>query len=342
MVDWWCVDEFEVVTIVAAVVCGDEQTSLLQSCDRTGKRFVYQGQLPEAVGHVALIDVVIATHEPILVVKPGDATRVIQIPPRRKSRLAQVRELCSSMGAFSSLWHRADFQARLGVDQNSAWEDLFYATHKASSGNFLRADAGSSTVVKQIYDQGLCHGIILAGISCQPFSRLGDQAGMSDCRASSLGAVLNTAWASQASMVILECVPPVLHNKEFREELRNFCRLTGYQLSQQGLDLKMTWCTRRERWIGVLSAPGFGVCQVPPLPVHPARQKIGDVMVYLKQWSDEVLNQLQLSNHELTQFTMYAVGGIESLYLDLQGVLPTSLHSFGNQLARCACGCRGP
>lgn len=340
MVDWWAHGPGDVQGIVAAVLCSDDQFALLQTCDRAGFRFLLNGAAPKGACQVVLMDVVLDRLEPVPCVSLKDTSRVEAIPPCHTKNLSQVTELCCGTGAFSTLWSRLQFHVKLGVDHNPNWQEMFQEAHPGA--DFLAADAGSVETLKVMHDKQLTHGVILAGVSCQPYSRLGDQGGMADSRSSSLDEALMTTWCTQSAVLVLECVAPVLHHKDFQAHLQKFCQLTGYHLSQQVLDLKTTWCTRRERWIGVLTAPALGKCVIPPLPRDCEHQVIRQVMPYIKLWPSDVLAQIQLNRHELEQFAQHAVGGPNALNINLDGVLPTSLHSIGNQLTKCACGCRGP
>ena len=62
----------------------------------------------------------------------------------------------------------------------------------------------------------------------------------------------------QSAVVLLECVPGALNDSAFQEVLKRFVSLTGFRLCQTILRLSDSWCSRRDRWFGVLSAPIFG------------------------------------------------------------------------------------
>lgn len=122
-------------------------------------------------------------------------------------------------GALSSELHHVGFQTVLGVDQNPVWELLFHALHVHDAPDFLEADAGSSQTARATFDKDIVHGTGLAGLSCQPFSKMGDEAGMADSRAGSLEEVPRISWATQSVAILLECVLPVLKHVEFQATL---------------------------------------------------------------------------------------------------------------------------
>ena len=122
----------------------------------------------------------------------------------------------------------------------------------------------------------------------------------------------------------------------------SFVHPTGFSISQQTLELADMWCTHRHRWFAVLTAPPIGQCPIPPLPPTKSWKTIGKVMPNWQNWPEDQHEQLQLTLYELDKFHRYVKGGVERCYVDDAKILPTCLHSAGNQLYPCRCGCRGP
>lgn len=342
--DWACARVGDIANIVAIMVCrsDDGGFSLMQTADRRSQKFVMTGQLPKGASHVTIVNGVVDQTEPVPVLKMVPGTRVEGLSPCTPAALHQVTELCSGFGGFTSEFHRINLHTKLAVDQNKVWEGLFKELHGHSQPVFLNASAGSPVTINKMLDMNLQQGIVVAGVSCQPFSQLGDQAGMDDTRATSIHEVLKTAWATQASAIMLECVPPVLRNQQFQATLKSFCQATGYFLSQRLVDLKNGWCARRQRWFAVLTAPALGPCPLEEFPTDPEHQVISSVLPHVQGWSPGEMQQLTLDLYELQKYEDYAVGGVKAAYLQMEGFLPTTLHSLSNQLTPCACGCRGP
>eukprot|EP00438_Fugacium_kawagutii_P007516 Skav231097 [mRNA] locus=scaffold2525:233653:243147:- [translate_table: standard] len=328
------------MSFVATVLCRDEGTALVQLSDRSASRILIQGCIPDAACQIAALDVVVQMAHPLPTVRVALGSRIEVMRACTKKSLHTVTEMCCGMGCFSAPFGRAGFDVKLGIDKNDAWAELFQAAHVDGESRFLASDAGSTVAVRKMYDLGTDHGVVLAGISCQPFSRLGDSGGMADDRAGSVVEVLRSCWLTQSVLVVLECVPQVLQNKQFQQTLLDYCARTGYHLTQQVLDLQTTWCTRRERWFAVLSAPVMGPCKIDRLPKDDRFKTVGKVLPFVKSWPEEEAQQLKLSGFELGRYIEFAVGGIEATYLKFDEVLPTVLHSAGNQLHPCSCGCR--
>lgn len=269
----------------------------------------------------------------------GDGATVVPIHACDRSSLNRVVELCCGIGAFSSVCSALDFSVLAGVDTNSRWESIFRALHPGSS-SFLHGGCGDSAVVQKLLSLGGLHSIVLSGVSCQPFSVGGDRRGLKDPRSISLPHTLRTAWLLQAPVVVLECTPEIQNDREVQVMLAEYCKATGCFLFQSVFALQDIWCTKRERWFAVISAGPFGQIRIPPPPMLRDCRLVGYVMPYVVQWPREDLQQIELSLYELNNYYLYAAGGIQKAFLDLKAQLPTLLHSCGNQLYDCRCGCR--
>lgn len=185
---------------------------------------------------------------------------------------------------------------------------------------------------------GVFSTAVAAGVHCQPFSRMGDAKGMNDCRSQSLPKALATSWILQVVMIVLECVPGVMQDAGFQGVVKQFSLQTGYRLSQVVLHLHDSWCSRRDRWIGVLVAPVMTPLHIPPMP----KLDVRDLFAVFPVLPPEDQKQVALNLYELSKYHAYATGGISRQYVDLDSQAATLLHSLGNQMYHCACGCRPP
>lgn len=78
---------------------------------------------------------------------------------------------------------------------------------------------------------------------------------------------------------------------------------------------------------------------IPELPIFSDRQKVSDIMPYIKHWPDSDASQLVLSLYEHGKFLDYG-GGLAPHFLDMNSQMATALHAWGNQIYPCKCGCR--
>ena len=339
---WEHLEDGQYITFVAGSILLDNSGAhLMQTLDNPRRTVVVKGDLGKVSQQYAFLQVRVEATTPVITCRIDPGSEVLPLEPCHRDDLFLLTELCCGMGAWSSVAEKAGYHVVAGVDTNSRWQSLFEAAHPTHA-RFIAGDCAHPSVVMQLHSLGAEHSTIVAGVNCQPFSSGGDKRGLDDPRSSSLHKVLQTAWVLQSPVVILECVVEVQNDQRFQTVLKQFCASTGYRLTQQSLELADTWCTYRHRWFAVLTAPPIGQCFVPPLPPQVAWKTIGKVMPAWQQWSEEEQQQIQLNLYELNKFHDFVKGGIEKCYVDDSKVLPTCLHSAGNQLYKCRCGCRGP
>ena len=323
--------------LVFSVICfSEEKWHLAQSQDRRGLKLWIYGEVPRATT-VAGVELLVTSVSPMQLTV-DDRTVLVPVPLCDRAALQRVTDLCCGMGGFSSTAGRLGFRVCAGVDQNGLWKKLFATIH--ADAQFHAGDLTDPFVLQELLRQGLFHGVVCAGISCQPHSVLGDRRGMLDPRAQSLPKALVVAWILQAAVLILECTPEILRDANAQEIIRQFAIDTGFRVSQTIMKLGNVWCTRRDRWIAVLTAPIVQPCELLDLPAVTQIKVVEDLIPEFRLWHQFDQAQLVLNLYELSKYYQYAAGGMESVWLKPHEKLPTLLHSAGNQLYTCACGCR--
>ena len=130
---------------------------------------------------------------------------------------------------------------------------------------------------------------------------------------------------------MLECVSDVLEFPEVRELLLDFASHAHFQLKDICLDLADQWVSRRRRWWGLLLTASGPHLSLVPWPVQSPRPSVATVMPELPLWPAEQERQAMFGDPAY---------GSDARILDLQGTAPTLLHSLGNALGPCPCGCR--
>lgn len=309
---------------------------MTQTSDRRGLKVWVRGKLPME-GTMVGVDLLVTSLTPMQLEVDKD-TKVFPVPVCSRSDLTKVIDLCSGMGGFTAVIDRIGFHAKAGVDQNGIWRSLYQSLHEGAT--FHVGDLMDSEVLGGLLGQGLFHGIVCSGIACQPHSVLGDRCGMSDPRSESLPKSLHLGWLLQAAVLVLECTPEILRDAQAQELLRQFCVATGYRLTQSVLKLGNTWCTRRDRWIAILTAPVIQICELPDMPQGDQIRVIQDLIPAFTPWHQFDQDQLVLNLYELSKYYQYAAGGMDAVWIRVTEQLPTLLHSAGNQMYTCACGCR--
>ena len=324
--------------VVHTLVRFGDGAILGNSCDRSSRKVVVRNaNLDPNVTDFVVINAKVLQVNPMSICEVGLTSMVVPMPPCEECHFEAVVELCSGLGVFSSMAPKVSLNLKVGVVQNGKWENLFKVLHPESQ--FVQGNIEDVEVTKKLLAQGLVHPILLAGISCQPHSQAGDKKGMADPRSNSLPAALQCIWLTQSPLAILECVPDIGQNKEAQSLLNEFCKSTGYMLTQQIINLQNSFPTRRSRWFAVLSCPMIGPVHIPDLPVREGHDKVVNVLPYPLALPKHEQEQLDLSLYELSKYHDYGCGGIEGQMIDLHKQLPTMLHSAANQLYPCRCGC---
>ena len=331
-------DKFNAVVRTIILDETEEGFHSVYTMDTSHKWIRLEGRLPMHADHFVCLGLECIVAGEKFQARIGPDTRVHVVPPTTTASLRQVVELCCGIGAWSTSAIELQMKIIAGVDQNERWEALFRQLHPDAK--FVHGDIASNEVVSTLLDAGAAHSVVLAGVSCQPHSRAGDKRGMSDERSASLPRALECAWLIQSHCVILECVPEVKGDKEFQQVLQQACREGGFVMEQIVLHLQDVWCTRRDRWFCVMLANPLGRIDLHDLPSTSMHAKVSDIMPYLRNWPSHEISQITLNLYELCKFYDFAAGGIDRLYLDMSKKLPTTLHSLGNQMYPCACGCR--
>ena len=189
-----------------------------------------------------------------------DQTKVCEHKPWSLRSAMQIIELCAGIGAVDVGYEQIGATTQVANDQNIRFCQILHAQGKSVvAGDIVLP----STVARMAKHVG---SAISAGVSCQPFSLLGDQLHEKDSRAMSLVGVLRAIFLLQAPLGILECTKAAFTSKWFQSMLRQFHEQTGMVLNQELLQLHECWPSKRTRWWGTLSAPCMGVQSFPPLP----------------------------------------------------------------------------
>ena len=200
-----------------------------------------------------------------LIVKQSSS--VLPIFGQKDCDLLQVIETCSGVGALGIGLAAAGFSVGALNDRQAA---TAHAAGEVISSPVVVGDVNNPEVVAALHQAAPRAGTLAAGVSCQPFSRLGDSRGQSDDRSLSLPASLRASFLTGKRFVILECVTQAAQNQWVKSILDTFCRLTGFVQAHCELELAEVWVAKRHRWWGVLSHPDHPIRQVLPWQPHGA------------------------------------------------------------------------
>ena len=233
-----------------------------------------------------------------------------------------IKEVCSGMGGLGLGAPQAGIKPVAYLDKCKLACD---ALKLNGATNVIQGDLRQTQDIAKLHEASE-HRRIVLGFPCQPYSSQGDQRGQNDPRALVFLATLQAAWLTQASSLILECVPGVQSHSFIKENLNYLADLMRYQVKTIVLSLQDQWPCNRVRWWAILAPnTSYSTIQhiIPDWPL----------------WEPQEEQLLQLDQEEITYYTDLNFGQEERL-LQQTGTCPTLLHSYGNVLRKCPCGCR--
>ena len=254
--------------------------------------------------------------------------------PLQSCHFQMLKESCSGIGALGMGAVTAGLRV---VALNELQPVTCRLLRQITEVPVVEGDIGDQAVLLQMWQVEAQPCVLSAGVSCQPYSRLGDKRGGRDPRAMSLPRVLQAGLLLQSSAIVIECVPQASKDAFVRTCLEEFCVATGYHCAELQLELADVWAARRARWWCVLSPPLLGPCRLQPWPSQVTYATVGDVLHHTLPMHAS-LSTLELTPYEVRQFSTRHP--MSSYLLQTNAPMSTSLHSAACQVYPCPCGCR--
>lgn len=267
----------------------------------------------------------------------GASTKILHHNTMEIDNLRKLVETCAGLGIVGTGFHKCGIDTVCYNEYNPAFCNWLRQHSKVP---IIEGDLNQDDVVGQIFDVVGSSHILTAGVSCQPFSYLGDRRENKDERSTSLTGTLRMAYLNQAAIVILECTPAARDSTWVQSVLSDFCKTTGFSLQQNVLQLDSIWPAIRNRWWAVLAHPALAISSIPDMPKLRFQPSIMHLISKMLDAPDHVMNQIQLDPFELERFACQK-GGVSKYVLNACKPLPTATHSWGSQMTACRCGCRG-
>ena len=303
-----------------------------------GQAVHWQGRCLAPDTKVTLYDVQAPWTGGFYLLEEDSNSKMVCIPDHSVNDLLLFKEAAAGLGGMGEA---ASFLGLNGVaymDINPMACETLMANGK---GMIIHGDLLSPQDRARFHE---CHGAprcwLLCGFPCQPLSRQGDMRGPLDSRTSVFHAVIKTAWEQQVSGILLECVPSALDAPHIQQDLQKLGSSMGMDIVQQVLPLHSTWPCRRTRWWCALLPKALQIQDFGLMPTYESLQEIRAILPQWPIWPDEVEKQLDLTEDELRVYTNRAFGS-DVRHLQLNGIAPCILHSYGSVLQECPCGCRG-
>ena len=177
------------------------------------------------------------------------------------------------------------------------------------------------------------------GFPCQPLSSQGLQLGQLDPRSRVFWAGLKIAFLANAQALILECVPGAANDHDIQPGIKSIAEVMDFNICSNILSLEDQWPMRRKRWWTLLTPKHWGVDSLPDWPKMDDMTCISCLFRSWGVWDIQHEYQLLLSVDEFAHYSDPRYG-TDTRFLALSDVAPTVLHSYGNALSSCPCGCR--
>ena len=271
-----------------------------------------------------------------LTVESTPRSILVTLPDPSPVDFFRCSEVCAGIGGTSLGAQHAGILPMVALDQTElACEFLTLNKHSCVlQGN-----------LHDFHDMGRFHkahsdrGGLLAGFPCQPFGTLGRHLAFRDARARTFFSVMDLAFLTQCTFLLLECVVGASQHPLIRDTLQDFCKVRHFKMIEQVLHLHHSLPNYRTRWWCLLVPDWLPDVCIPDLPCSHEFATIGDLFPFWPVWKYQEEHQLQLTLDERVAFLSPSFG-TQCRLLQLTGRCPTMLHSMGNQIFPCPCGCR--
>ena len=286
---------------------------------------------------VSIFGGIIRRESSLAVLVVDGQSQVVQHRVHVETDFKQAIEICAGIGVCTWGLKELGIKTQVAVEMQLPFVEAFRGLHPETQ--VIHGDVTKDIILREACMAATQPGLLVAGFSCQPYSRGGSQKGGLDSRAATLGASLSVAFFLRIPIVVLECVPEAATNKQVRKEIKQFCDQCRYCAAEAFLKLENIWPSKRERWWIVLTAAALGPVGIKPLPIVSHPSCIRQILPRDLPLPEHDREQLLLGSLELEKFLRFQPN-LEQMLLNRSGLSPTALHSMGSQVVACECGCR--
>ena len=265
-----------------------------------------------------------------------DHTTVIPHRPFQLVQTPQIIEACAGIGAVGQGFHHCGLPTSCYIDSNPKFVQWIQSR---SSVPVIHGSIADSRVIGEAFRVTKGEQILSGGVSCQPFSSLGDRKEQYDSRSISFPSLLRMGFFLNVIGIVMECTKEVMQSEWAQSILQAFSSAAGFRVSQAVLHLHRTWPSFRTRWWAVVSHPSVASPDLQPMPDVSFAPGVLHLIPRMLDVSGPQLSELECDRYELRQFHSNPKG-IQAFILRMLTPMPTATHSWGSQLRACECGCR--
>lgn len=300
------------------------------------QKFSLRGELPRDVSRFAVVNAIKSGSQQDFWLAMDAHTTLIPHSEFNLQHAPQVIEACSGIGAVGQGFRQCGLTTSCYIDSN---EKFCRWIQDRSRIPVIHGSIADSVVIGQVHRITQGEQILSGGVSCQPFSSLGDRKEQHDPRSISFPSLLRMGFFLNVIGIIMECTKEVMESAWAQSILQAFSSITGFRVSQTVLHLHRTWPAFRTRWWAVVSHPSIPEVHLPPMPDISFAPGVLHLIPRLLDLPPEQLHELECDLYELRHFHSNP-RGVQSFILSMLTPMPTATHSWGSQLRGCECGCR--
>ena len=296
--------------------------------------WIYDVELP--LGTVCIFDFKVVGADEHVFLRPTDESHWSLVTSKPNCLSDSVLELCAGVGGMGVGASFLGGRTVLSVDFNGlSCKHLNANNH----GKVLQLDLNQSDCAKTVQRHlEATPGTATMGFPCQPFSTQGLSLGSSDARFQVLVSGLKIIYLCQAQSAILECVPAAGTDPEVVKEIQTLAHFMDFDILTTCLDLRDQWPCKRSRWWAILLPKAWNTYGLRSWSRSPFT-KVSDLFKKWGSWSEPDETDLQLLESELVAYSNPTFGSDKRI-IEGGDVVSTILHSYGNALGPCPCGCR--
>eukprot|EP00435_Cladocopium_sp_Y103_P020836 s2103_g5.t1 len=266
-------------------------------------------------------------------IQQTDQTVVLGHQPIQSQGFAKVVETCAGFAAISQGYEACGCT----TEEVNELNPTFVKWLKDQGKTVVVGDISHTDTMIQLAALHIC--CLSGGVSCQPWSFLGDQRKFHDPRSMSMVGMLKAIYFLKIPLGIMECTPGVMTAPEAQQMLASFAKQTGMIVHQKVLNLHKIWPAKRNRWWATISHPCLKLGDIPEIPPLAFEPKLVHLFPEFMTLPPAELDALRLDAEEMEAF-LTTPRGMAEHQVDRLKALPTATHSWGSQKRACECGCR--
>eukprot|EP00438_Fugacium_kawagutii_P016458 Skav207248 [mRNA] locus=scaffold523:674131:678772:- [translate_table: standard] len=324
-------------TVVATILVRDPVNGHICQSEVYGQKFRYVAPLEDDTTSVTLLNFPV-THIRRPTLTLDEHAVVLQHKCRQVEDYQMLAETCTGLGGIGVGAEYAGWEVRV---MNELQDKFVQHMKQYESSKVVGGSICHLNTVAQMHAMDPNSACMSWGFSCQPFSALGDGKQGQDERSATLPMGLYAAFLLRKEVLVLECVPQAASSAFVQRCIKHHMDIAKFTKTEAILELSDLWPAKRRRWWVVLLKEFLGKVFIDRLPKIDPMPNINSVLPDFLQVDDSELSQLQLSQHERDLFT-HVGRGLAQQMVNPVHPMETALHSWGNQVTQCACGCRGP